>query len=70
MENSPENNPKFPANNSDPAGIAHLNIRADFTGVEEIKQQIKLIQQLSGKLYEAITKLQYMQLGVDVKHVH
>ena len=70
MENNPESNPRFPANNSDPAGIAHLNIRAEYSGVEEIKDQIKLIQQICGKLYEAVSKLQNMQLGVDVKHVH
>ena len=70
MENSPESNPKYPHNSSDPAGIAHLNIRAEYSGVEEIKEQIKLIQQICGKLYEAVNKLSNMQLGVDVTHVH
>ena len=70
MDPNLESNPKYPANNSDPAGIAHLNIRAEYSGVAEIKEQIKLIQQICGKLYQAVSKLENMQLGVDVKHVH
>ena len=70
MDPNLESNQRSPASNEDPAGIAHLNIRADYSGVEEIKEQIKLIQQICGKLYEAVNKLSNMQLGVDVKHVH
>ena len=70
MENNPESNPKYPHNSADPAGISHLNIRAEYSGVEEIKEQIKLIQQICGKLYLAVAKLENMQLSVDVKHVH
>ena len=65
MDPNLENNPRYPANNADPAKIAH---RLRLSGISEIKTQIELVQTLCGQLMDAVNKLSWMQLSVDIEH--
>ena len=65
MDHSLENNPKYPINEADPARIAH---KLKFSGIAEIKTQIELVQTLCGQLMDAVNKLSWMQLSIDIEH--
>lgn len=65
MDNSQENNPQYPINNSDPARIAHL---LKFAGIDEIKAQIETVRQKAEELYQAVSKLSKLQLSIGIEH--
>ena len=69
VDNSQENNPKYPMNNSDPARIAY-HYKAHIANKEEWDDRVYQVKLHLKRLEQAVKDLEEFTFAVGVEHKH
>jgi len=69
VDNSPESNPRQPANNADPARIAY-HYRAHIVNREEWDDKVHQVKLHLKRLEQAVKELEEFTFAVGVEHEH
>jgi hypothetical protein len=68
MDKSLENNPRYPANNADPAKIAHYNLKIN--NKQDWDDAVFLVKEKIQELELAVEKLKAFAFQVQIEHEH
>ena len=68
MDNSPENNPKYPHNNADPAKVSHYNLKIN--NKQDWNDAVFLVKEKIQELELAVEKLKAFAFEIQIEHDH